>query len=259
MTTLAEQRQAIRHLLNENSPADAMASYFALYHPEAKTKLVLYPPEGGRATGYVARSRTGIDLFRPLVTLRLPPEDLEGSAALLYQALTPGDSVILSGPVAYEPLLRAIFDITREERLQVYALDPGRFEPMINVLVKQVASVNELPRFIIETRTEAAVSEVVASAGLNWQSPRFAEIAVNTRPSYRRRGWGRSVVAALVQKVLAGGRIPIYVAAEGNEASIRLAEGVGFVDTGAREWMIEGSLLPGRLLPGSLLPGRLTR
>lgn len=252
MTTLAEQRQAIRHLLNENSPADAMAAYFALYHPEAKTRLILYPADGGRASGYVARSRTGIDLFRPLVTLRLPPEDLEGSVALLQQAITPDTGIILSGPAAYEPLLRALFNITKEERLHIYALDPGRFEPMINVLVKQVTSVNELPRYIIETRTEGGFSEVVASAGLNWQSPRFAEIAVNTRPGYRRRGWGRSVVAALVQQVLAGGRIPTYVAAEDNEASIRLAEGVGFVDTGAREWMIEGSLLPESLLPSSL-------
>src|SRR5688572_7410442 len=135
MPDLAQQRQAIRHLLNENNPADAMASYFALYHPDAKTQLFLYPPEARTATGYLARSKTGIDLFRPLITLRLPPQDFEGSAALLAQALAPGAGVILSAPVIYEPLLRALFDVQKKDRLCVYALDPQRFQPEINVLV----------------------------------------------------------------------------------------------------------------------------
>lgn len=242
MPDLAQQRQSIRHLLNENNPADAMAAYFAFYHPDAKTQLFLYPPDAKTPTGYLTRSKTGMDLFRPLITLRLPPQDFEGSAALVAQALAPGASVILSAPVIYEPLLRALFEVHKEEWLRVYVLDPGRFQPEINVLVTRTTSVNELPRFIIESQTEGGTSEIVASAGLNWQSPRFAEIAVNTRPQHRRRGWGRSVVSTLVQHVLATGRTPTYVVSEENEASIRLAEGVGFVDTGAREWMIEGRL-----------------
>jgi RimJ/RimL family protein N-acetyltransferase len=242
MPDLTVQRQSIRHLLRENNPADAMASYFALYHPDAKTQLFLYPPAAKTPTGYLARSKTGIDLFRPLITFRLPPQDFEGSAALLSQALTPGASIILSTPIIYEPLLRALLDVQKEDWLRVYALDPNRFEPEINVLVTRTTSANELPRFIIESRGDSGMNEVVASAGLNWQSPRFAEISVNTRPQHRRRGWGRSVVAALAQHVLSTGRIPIYVVSEDNDASIRLAEGVGFVDTGAREWMIEGSL-----------------
>jgi RimJ/RimL family protein N-acetyltransferase len=242
MTDLAQKRNGIRHLLNENNPADAVAVYFAFYHPDAKTQLFLYPPTAPTATGYIARSKTGIDLFRPLITLRLPPQDFEGSAALLGQAIHPDASVILTAPVIYEPLLRALFDVQKEERLRVYVLDPRRFEPIVNVLVTRTTSVNEMPRFVIESRGEGGMDEVVASAGLNWQSPRFAEISVNTRRQHRRRGWGRSVVAALVQQVLDSGRTPIYVVSEDNEASIRLAEGVGFVDTGAREWMIEGSL-----------------
>jgi ribosomal protein S18 acetylase RimI-like enzyme len=242
MPNLTHQRQAIRHLLNQNNPADAMAAYFALYHPDAKTQLFLYPPNAPTPTGYLAKSKTGIDLFRPLITLRLPPQDFEGSAALVAQALAPGVGVILNAPVIYEPLLRALFDVHKEDRLCVYALDPNRFQPEINVLVTRTTSVNELPRFIIESRGEAGMNEVVASAGLNWQSPRFAEISVNTRPQHRRRGWGRSVVAAMVQHVLSTGRTPIYVVSEDNEASIGLAEAVGFVDTSTREWMIEGSL-----------------
>src|SRR5690554_4646531 len=115
MPDLAQQRQSIRHLLNENNPADAMAAYFAFYHPDAKTQLFLYPPDAKTPTGYLTRSKTGMDLFRPLITLRLPPQDFEGSAALVAQALAPGASVILSAPVIYEPLLRALFEVHKEE------------------------------------------------------------------------------------------------------------------------------------------------
>ena len=70
--TLAQKRRAIRALLNENRPADAQAAYYAFHHPEDKTNLVTYQDANDSVTGYVCLSRTGIDLFRPLVTLRLP-------------------------------------------------------------------------------------------------------------------------------------------------------------------------------------------
>ena len=77
MTGIQDKRRAIRHLLREDDPADAMAAYYALYHPDDKTTLVVPPTtEGQRANGYVALSRTGIDLFRPLVTMRLPTDRL---------------------------------------------------------------------------------------------------------------------------------------------------------------------------------------
>ncbi|MCP5097189.1 MAG: hypothetical protein GY943_16705, partial [Chloroflexi bacterium] len=94
--TLARNRRAIRHLLDEQNPADAMASYFAFSHPENKTTIVTYPPNPDRAEGYVAFSRTGMDLFRPLVTLRFPVNDLRKSAALIDRAMPPGTAVILN-------------------------------------------------------------------------------------------------------------------------------------------------------------------
>ncbi|MBE2202089.1 MAG: GNAT family N-acetyltransferase [Anaerolinea sp.] len=242
MKTLPQLRQSIRHLLDERHPRDAMAAYFALHHPEAKTQLVTYPADAALPTGYVAVSRTGMDLFRPLLTFRLPPQDMEGSVELIYRTLLPGTAVFMDAPTADVPLIRALFEIQVEEDLQLFVLDPSRFEPVINVLVTQTDAANGLPRFAV--RSEAEQGAVVASAHLNWQSPYFAEIAVNTLPRYQRQGWGRSVVAAMVQYLLANGRTPLYVAAAANAASINLAERVGFTDTGVRTWMLQGTLRP---------------
>lgn len=241
--TLAAKRRAIRHLLDERDPADAMAAYFALYAPDHKTRLITYPAETERAIGYIALSQTGMDLFRPFVTLRLPEDDLMVGVELIYDALMPGAAVILNAPDRYAPLMYALFDVHVEENLKLFRLDPARFEPIINVLVTQTTSHNGLPQFIVRQLTRDG-DEIAASAGLNWLSPTYGEISVNTSPRYRRQGRGRSVVAAMVAYLLDNGRQPLYVVAENNEASIRLAESVGFVDSGRRDIMIQGMLKP---------------
>lgn len=246
MTGIQDKRRAIRHLLREDDPADAMAAYYALYHPDDKTTLVVLPTaEGQRANGYVALSRTGIDLFRPLVTMRLPtdrdPAAVQAAANLLRLALGSGQPAILSAPVRYMPLLRALFDIQSEEQLRLYALATREFEPIVNVLVTRGIGAGGLARYTIRS-AQSGQEEVVADATLNWQSPRYGEIAVNTRPQHRRQGWGRSVVAALSQHLLDSGRTPLYVVSEENAASIQLAESVGFRDTGARELFLQAAL-----------------
>ena len=247
MTGLQDKRRAIRLLLREQEPADAMAAYYAFHHPDDKTTLILPPAagEGIRADGYVALSRTGIDLFRPLVTLRLPtdrnPNAAQDAADLLRLALGSGQPVILSIPARYLPLIDALFDVQTEELLRLYVLDPARFEPIINVLVTRSIGPGGLPRYSIRS-SQNGEEEIVATASLNWQSPRFGEIAVNTHPRYRRQGRGRSVVAALSSYLLDSGRTPLYVVSDDNHASIALAESVGFADSGAREYLLQATL-----------------
>jgi GNAT superfamily N-acetyltransferase len=241
--TLDQTRAAIRHLLVESSPVDGMAAYFALRHPAAKSCLVTAALDGGRANGYVALSRTGIDLLRPFVTWRLPP-DLTEARELIYRALPPETPVILHILAADLPLTHALFDIQSEELLRLYRLDAAQFQPIINALVTAVEGPNNLRRYVILGADEGERRQVVAAAGLNWESPTFAEIAVHAHPGYRRRGLGRSVVSALAQDLLASGHIPLYAAAETNVASLELATQLGFADTGARLALIEGSLRP---------------
>jgi RimJ/RimL family protein N-acetyltransferase len=238
---LTQQRRAIFHLLDEANPGDAMAAYFAFYHPDDRTVLRPYSYTAPRAKGYIALSRTGMDLFRPFVTLRLPIHDMQTSTNVIYEAIDVGTAVILNAPSRYAPLLHALFDIQTEEHLSLYRLRPSSFEPIINVLVTQDKAPNGLPRFLIRDRDNDVIG---ASATLNWQSPSYAEIGVTTNPGYRRRGWGRSVVSAMANYLLENGRIPLYVVAQNNEASIQLAESVGFTDSGVREIMIQATLKP---------------
>ena len=238
---LTQQRRAIYHLLDETNPADGMASYFAFHHPENRTILRPYPYAAIRAQGYVALSRTGMDLFRPFVTMRLPIHDMQTSTDVIYEAIDVNMAVILNAPARYAPLLHALFEIQSEEQLSLFQLRPSAFAPIVNVLVTQDTAANGLPRFSIRDRENDVIG---ASATLNWQSPTFAEIGVTTKPGYRRRGWGRSVVSSMANFLLENGRTPLYVVSQTNQASIQLAESVGFRDSGTRETMLQGILKP---------------
>ena len=231
--------QTIRHLLNEHSPIDGIADYFAFHHPEERTQIVVHPGNGQMAMGYVALSRTGIDLFRPFITLRLPPNNMDGGVELIYKAIVPQTAVILNILPSDAPLLHALFNIQAEENINILVLDKNQFEPIINVLVTETASNNSYPRFAIRSH-----DEIAASAGINWQTDHFAELSVNTNPRHRRQGFGRSVVAAAANYVLANGRIPLYAVTENNDASLQLAQSVGFVDMGFRHILLQGSLRP---------------
>ena len=222
---LNQRRNAIRHLLNDD-PASAAAAYYAFYHPDAKTSVQPYPAEAERAMGFVTFSRTGMDLFRSLVTMRLPIDDLETSAEIIYHAMQPETAVILHIPTAYLPLIQALFDVQTIEQFSLYTLDRSTLDPIINVLVTQSTGPNGLPRFVVRSQQD---NRVIAAAGINWQSPGYASLSVNTDAARRRQGLGTSVLSAIAQYVVDNGRTPLYeVAADANPASQILAAHIGF-------------------------------
>ena len=246
---LPDKRRAIRSLLDERSVEDSQAVYYAFYHPDEKTQLITYPDEGFQAQGYVCMARTGIDLFRPLVTVRFPSStssrqiDIDLTSELIRSSIPPGMGVILSTLEDYEPMLGALFEIHKEQRLRVFALNRARFEPVINVLVTKAESYNGLPRYIIRQTGQTAngeSGEILASAGLNWRSPHYAELYVHTKSLHRRQGLGLSVVSSMAQHVLELGQTPLYVANASNDASLQFAQSLGFVDTGVRWFLFEG-------------------
>ena len=241
MIPISERRRLLSHLLDERQAADALAAYFVYYHAAERTQLVVTPTDGQPATGYVALSRTGMDLFRPFITWRLPPE-LDQARQLIYTAVPPETAVILDTPDTYMPLVRACFTIHSEERLNLMMLDPSRFEPVINILVTQETGIGNRPRFVIRNRSDD--NEVIAAASVNWLYAHFAEVAVNTQPGYRRQGYGRSVLAALVNYLLGEGIRPLYMAGSQNTASVQLAHRLGFTDSGQRHWLLQASLNP---------------
>lgn len=248
---LTERRRAIRHLLSDYDPADAQAVYYAIYHPDRKTQLITFPEFAEKAEGYICLSKTGIDLFRPLVTMRFPLDadkhnlNLKSANELLRKAIPEGMGVIINTKITYRPLLNALLDVQNEQVLKLMVLDKDRFEPIINLFVTEADSPNDLARFVIRQNADGLAyqqGDPVAVAGVNWQTSQFAEIYAHTKINHRREGLGRSVVAALVQHLLEIGRTPLYVVNAENEPSIQLAKSLGFYDSGETKILIEGQL-----------------
>jgi ribosomal protein S18 acetylase RimI-like enzyme len=239
--TLDQLRAVVRPMLDERSAADALAAYYTLYHSPDRTDLFVYPGEAAagsvRPRGFLVRARTGMDLFRPLVTAHI--HDDETAHALYEQGLIPGRPVYLTVPEDGARWANKYLQITDAELHRIYRYSPEKYVPEINVLVVTSTSADGLPRCEIRAGDRAG-----AVAGVNWQSPRYAEIYVYTEPAVRGRGWGKSVVRSLVGLILKGGRTPLYVVSESNEYSIRLAEAVGFEDVGRREFVAQAVRAP---------------
>ncbi len=238
LNELNQKRRSIRHLLSPGDPADALASYYALWHDPRRTRLTVHPSTQVKIDGFCAVCQTGIDLFRPLVTLRAPDEATVGN--LLQRALEPNRPYQVIVPVALASAVRTHLEISRSALVHVYRLDPSRFQPVVNVLVQQVAAADGPPRFQIESQ-----GQVMAMSGTNWRSPTFAEVFVYVHPRGRGRGWGRSVVSACTAALLEERLRPLYTVEEDNQASAHIAQGLGYVDTGLREFVGEGRLKEG--------------
>jgi GNAT superfamily N-acetyltransferase len=236
--TLAAQRARLERarFLSLTEPRDALAVYYALYHDPGRTQLQLHSDAAGRIDGLVAVCQTGFNLFQPTVVLRA--SEAEVAVELLRQALQPGRPYYVVTTPTLGLVVRAVVHLEREEFSRIYRFDPRRYQPEINVLVQPARAADGSPKFVIRSQ-----GEVAAEAGVNWRSPHFAELFVRTQPRARGRGWGRAVVAACAITLIQSGVQPLYMVAEGNEVSLRLAESVGFVDTGAHEFAGAGVCL----------------
>ena len=244
LNELNQKRRAIRHLLSPGDPADALASYYALWHDPRRTRLTVHQSARDRVDGFCAVCQTGVDLFRPLVTLRAPDE---GAVADLFQtALEAHRPYQVIVPVTLASAVRAHLELSRSALVHIYRLDPSRFQPVINVLVQPITAADSPPRFQIESQ-----GQVMAMSGTNWRSPTFAEVFVYVHPRGRGRGWGRSVVSACTAALLEERLRPLYTVEEGNEASAHIAQGLGYVDTGQREFVGEGRLKEGAGQPAT--------
>lgn len=71
-------------------------------------------------------------------------------------------------------------------------------------------------------------SELVGLAGYEVWGGTIAHISVITHPAFRGRSFGRSTVAHVAHVALAAGLVPQYRTLQSNQASIRIAEALGF-------------------------------
>ncbi len=229
--SLREQRTRLSALLDITSPIDAPTAYYALYHDPKRSALALRSDENGTPLGFVGRFQTGVDLFRPLVVMVCRQADI--AADLLAELLTVGRQYLFFSNLNQLNLVGGSLQVSSERILSIYVLDLARFKPEINVLVQFKSTPDGTPR------AEISNGGYRATAGVNWQSPGFAELYVQTDPEVRGRGWGRSVAAACTERVRASGRLPIYLVEPSNTESVKLAESIGYRDTGARQIFAE--------------------
>jgi GNAT superfamily N-acetyltransferase len=139
----------------------------------------------------------------------------------------------------------ARFSETNPERLFALPADalPYRVIDCRWYVITRIPEPSEFPdvielngRFVIERD-----GQIVASAWSSQGSAYAAEVEVETHPTYRRRGYGRQVVAAWAHQTRRGGKTAFYSHLVANEASRALAASVGavwFADT--REFFSEG-------------------
>ena len=230
--TLETLRNSARDLLNEFDAADGLASYYTLYHDPKRTMLFLHHGSGGAVDGFLVRCQTGIDLFRPLVTLRVRGN--QALPGLIEEGLTAGWPYLIVVPAGLAERLEPYLTLSQASLNLILRLDPARFRPEINALVVRGEDTAGNPRAEIRSG-----KRTLAVAGVNWCSPIFAEVYVHVEPEERGRGRGRAVVNALVEELLKQGITPLYNVTDGNDISLELARQVGFVDTGAREIMAQ--------------------
>jgi ribosomal protein S18 acetylase RimI-like enzyme len=212
-----------------NNPVDALTSYFALEHDPKRVKLYLRTAVSGRSLAFVAVCQTGLDLFRPLIVMR--GDDSSALRDALKEALSPGRQYLLNAPPALQPDIAAVCSLSGESINAIYTLSALDHTPVVNIMVQTSATPDGMLRASVAARDGSNAAE----AGTSWISSRYGEVFVQVAESVRRRGLGKSVVSAVCTQLLQRNRAPLYITRTDNVASRKLAERLGFQDTGAFE------------------------
>ena len=80
--------------------------------------------------------------------------------------------------------------------------------------------------------------EIVATALCSGRSEHYADVGVYTRQEYRGRGLSTAAAALVAGQVQARGLIPTWSTGGHNTASLRVAQKLGFVEVGRRQYVI---------------------
>lgn len=228
-----KQRRFIARLLLLTSPEDALTAYYALYHN--RTQLFTHCQEV--VVGFLAICQTAHDLFIPLVVMRADSDDV--LSGLIFDHLDEGREYLFFVKEQMASVLRQCLVTWDEHFNLIYTVDEASFRPDLCHPVEKVVGEDRFPRFEIKDG-----EKVIAAAGTNWCSPYFAEVGVWTEEDYRGRGLARAVVSACTSELLKEGIKPLYIVAEGNAASIRVCEALGYRFSGYREFSCQGRLRP---------------
>ena len=210
-------------------PQTASQAIFRYYASEfdPKRRQVIVAEQGGQVEGGLVVAQTGFDLFRPLAvcTANSPT----AAQALVQKAFLPARQYFL---LAEQTVMAMALPALQTEDLHVYRLlqlSRQNFQPTLSVLVSKSKDRSAKPLFQVQNQ-----NQVLATAGVNWMSKTYAEVYVQVEKAVQGRGYGRSVVSALVSELLAQDITPLYLVDDDNTPSQVLSAHVGFGDTGVR-------------------------
>jgi hypothetical protein len=229
----AEDRALLEPLLNQRSASDAIITYYALKHPARKVNLFAALGSGGVPTSFLVMAQTGMDLFRPLVIPFVASS--EALNQLMDIAIAPDRPFILQMPLEQKDWLDSSFELSHTRTAELLRLDPGVFEPILNVLVLEVNTPDDYSRYEIRSTSGAH-----AASGVNWVGDEFAEVYVEFDKEAIERKFAVSVLSAMSNKLLEQKHIPLFLREDEGGVTYHSLESVGFRSTGFRLIMADG-------------------
>lgn len=81
-------------------------------------------------------------------------------------------------------------------------------------------------------------NQLVAIAETPARTPRHADVGIHTLEAWRNQGMATAAASLAAQLVQASGQIPVWSTGEDNDASRRVAEKIGFIETQRRTYLI---------------------
>ncbi len=228
----SKERDLIKRLINPRVASDAQAAYYALEHPADRVSLHGLFPQESVLNGFIAIAQTGFDLFRPLVVPFTGTDD--ALITLIENAVPERRPHLIYLPIEQEALLDSHFTVEKLQLSSVLRLDPRGFEPILNILVTEAQNSEGWPRFEIK-----AMGGGYAAAGLNWKSKYAAEMYIESDEEGRRRGFSKSVLSALIDRLLAEGLLVLFRVVDDDYGSFEDAFDLGFVPTGVRSLLAQ--------------------
>jgi hypothetical protein len=227
-----ENRGELARIINQRSPQDAFAAYFALEHPADRVRIFVSRSNASKVVGFLIKAQTGYDLFRPLlIPFTVSSQDLN---SLLEAAVIDTQQALISLPKDQIEQVSKHFRIEAKSVSELLRLDPKSYKQIINVLVMGEDTAMGWPRF--EVRSGELV---VAATGVNWSGERFSEIYIEQLPDLT-QDYASSLLSAIAGRLLKERKIALLRLAENERRFSAAAQEVGFKPTGAR--MVVGTI-----------------
>ncbi len=100
-----------------------------------------------------------------------------------------------------------------------------------------------LSRLLLEGIVAGAVvdGQIVGTAQTSAVTDRYADIGVDTQGAWRRRGFATAAASIVARRVQEKRRIPVWSCGEGNMASLRVAQKLGFEEVSRLTFVIKGT------------------